>query len=66
MTWEEYQMMQAATNRKTTASGYWVKTDAECPECGGPIYKNIGIILACYPAKYNYECWDCHWTDIGE
>ena len=65
MTWEEYQTEQYTLHKDMTGSGYWAKTEAKCPECGGPIYKNIGAVLACFPAKYRYECWNCKWEDVG-
>lgn len=66
MTWQEYQTMQAVINSKQTGTGYWVKTEVDCPECGGPVYKNIGCALTSWPVQYRYECWDCHWNETGQ
>ena len=65
MTWQEYQTMQAAANSKTIQNGYWVKTDVKCPECGELIYKNIGRVFPTSPVKYEYECSNCHWGQVG-
>ncbi len=65
MTWQEYQTIQGITNNKATQNGYWVKTEVKCPECGDFIYKNIGRVMLSSPLKYEYECWNCHWGQIG-
>jgi len=61
MKWEDYKE-QEISHLKISLED-WVKTNIECPICGEPVYKNIGCICACYPAKYRYKCSKCDWTD---
>ena len=62
MKWEDYKEQE--TNRfKEMPPGNWVKTNIECPVCGELVYKNVGLVLACYPPKYQYRCVKCDWFD---
>lgn len=62
MKWEDYK--EQKTNRfKEMPPGNWIKTNIECPVCGKPIYKNMSLVLACYPPKYQYRCVECDWFD---
>lgn len=57
MKWEDvekqYPEMPTCTNLQ--------KTDIDCPICGKKIFKRTDIVLASYPAQYQYEC-ECGWV----
>ena len=35
----------------------------KCPVCGGPVRKNLQIVLTSYPPKYLYVCDNCGSTE---
>ena len=62
MKWEEYKKQE--TNKFAMfKDGNWIKTKIECPKCGKPVYKNVGLVLASYPPQYQYRCAECGWFD---
>ena len=63
MEWEEYKE-QEKDKFETFGSNDWIKTEIICPECGSPVYKNIGMALASYPSQHQYKCISCDWMDI--
>ena len=63
MEWEEYKL-QKKDSFKLKGINEWVGTDIRCPKCGSMVFKNIGTVLSCYPAKYKYGCVSCDWTDV--
>lgn len=61
MEWEEYKQEYYSLPFDLSE---WQKTNFECPECGGVIYKNIRYVFATYPPKYTYRCSKCNWTEV--
>ncbi len=61
MKWEEY---VEEYYRSPLDLSEWCKTNLECPECEGPIYKNIRYVLISDPPKYRYKCPKCGWEKI--
>lgn len=33
-----------------------IQTNIECPKCGEYLFERTDIVLATYPAQYQYEC----------
>ena len=52
MKWEEFEKMYPDTSTFTNL----VQTNIECPKCGKLLFKRTDIILASWPAQYQYEC----------
>ena len=52
MKWEEFERMYPQTQVYTNK----VKTDIECPKCGKRLFFRKNIVLASYPAQFQYEC----------
>lgn len=62
MTKEEY-ITQNQTNNYLFTEQY-SEPKYDCPECGdGHMRKNLMIVLASYPPKYQYECDTCGHVD---
>lgn len=60
MTWDEF-----TSQKKYTVNSGYTATDITCPKCGKPIYKRTDIVLASYPPKYEYRCFNCQWSDYA-
>ena len=41
----------------------WSDPKYQCPECGGGMCRNEMIVLTTYPAKYEYQCDKCGYTE---
>lgn len=37
----------------------------KCPNCGGNVRKNLGMVLTSYPPQYRYECDNCDYVTTG-
>lgn len=37
----------------------------KCPNCGGNVRKNLGMVLTSYPPQYRYECDKCDYVTTG-
>ena len=57
MKWEQYEKQMPI---KPEEWQYKTQVNVECPKCGKKIWRRNDIVLASYPAKYQYEC-ECGW-----
>lgn len=54
---EEYEAI--ASRRFNFTQRNWSEPKYQCPECGGGMCRNEMVVLASYPAQYEYQCDKC-------
>ena len=65
MNWYDYQAEKQRERNIFHDNQLWIKTEIECPNCGEFIYKNMSLVLTCYPPQYTYKCPNCKWSQTG-
>lgn len=62
ITWDEHKKQKDFVLSQSKLLEQLVKTDISCPQCGEELYKDVGVVLASHPPKYNYKCLKCGWS----